>query len=495
MLGIPIQVADELVQRDYTSMAETDAPALAQQAILLGLINDSQAAECLEDPEYTPGNPASLLRVLERKGYLTPWQTQKLQKGERDGYFLGGYRLLYRISSGSFGRVFRADDPRTGRVVAIKVLRQRWSENAHSVELFEREGKVGLTLKHPNIVEILAVAFDQATKQHYIVMEFVEGGSLKDFLAVRKKLSAGEALRLMEDAASGLAQAYTKGLTHRDIKATNMLISSQGSIKLVDFGLAEVCSALPDEDGVKVERTVDYAGLERATNARPGDVRSDIYFLGCVLYEMLTGRPPLPKDKDKNARMLKQRYDNITPITPQEVQGHQGVLRVVQTMMALNPAERYQTPAQLVEAIREARREIAGKAAADRAAAGPRVLFVVEGNQKLQDAIRDKFKEMGYRVLLSAEPGRAQARFQQQPFDALLVDAGSTGEEGLRIFRVIMEEAYQRRQPCAGVLVLNPEQAAWNERLFMRPRMAVLVRPVTMRQLYTKMTELVEELA
>src|SRR5262249_55039535 len=159
-------------------------------------------------------------------------------KGDQDGYVLGGYRLLYKIASGSFGRVFRAADPLTGRIVAIKILRKRWSEDPHNIELFEREGRVGLSLRHLNIVEILAVSRDGATGQYYIVMEFVEGGNLRDFLSIRKKLEPGEAVRLIEEAVAGLSYAYSKGLTHRDIKLTNILISTQGEAKLVDFGLA-----------------------------------------------------------------------------------------------------------------------------------------------------------------------------------------------------------------------------------------------------------------
>src|SRR5262249_15370890 len=154
-----------------------------------------------------------LLRMLERKRYLTSYQSSKLLKGDVDGYFLGGYRILYKIASGTFGRVFRAEDTQTGRVVAIKVLRRRWTDNPHHVELFEREGRVGLSLQHPNIVEILTVNRDPATGQYYIVMDFVEGGNLRDILAMRenKKLEPAEALRYIEDAASGLAHAYSKG--------------------------------------------------------------------------------------------------------------------------------------------------------------------------------------------------------------------------------------------------------------------------------------------
>lgn len=469
-------------------MASFGVSTLSQRACMLGLLTEGQVQECCEDGEFDPHDPPSLLKVMERKGYLTSWQSQKLLKGDKDGFFVGGYRLLYKISSGSFGRVYRADDPRSGRVVAVKILRQRWSDNAHSVELFEREGKVGLSLKHPNIVEILAVDRDPSSKQHYIVMEFIEGGNLRDFLGIRKKLDAKEALRLIEDAASGLAYAYSRGLTHRDLKPSNMLISSQGAIKLVDFGLAGVYSSMPGQDEGKIERTVDYAGLETATGVPPGDVRSDIYFLGCVLYEMLTGRPPLAMTKDKNARMQRSRFDSVAPLTPAPA----GVFRLVETMMALEPLHRYQTPKQLVEAIRDVRREMAGgaPAAESQAPAVTRQVFVVEGNLKLQDAIRNKFKEVGYRVLMSAEPSRALARFQQQPFDALIMDAGAVGDEGLAPFRQILEESDRRKFPCACVLILNEDQASWSERLNPHPRMGVLVRPVTLRQLYTMVDEL-----
>jgi len=495
-------------------MAELDASALAQRTCMLGLLTDNQVHECMADTDCQPGSAAALLRVMERKGYLTSWQSAKLARGETDGYFVGGYRLLYKIASGSFGRVFRAVHPRGGAVVALKVLRQRWTDNAHSVELFEREGKVGLTLKHPNIVQILAVERDAASKQHYIVMEFVEGGSLKDFLNIRRKLDANEALRLIEDAAAGLAYAYSRGLTHRDLKPTNMLISSQGAIKLVDFGLAGMFTSTNagsftttssrDEEG-KVERTVDYAGLEKATGVRPGDVRSDIYFLGCVLYEMLTGRPPLPTTRDKNARMEKKRFETVPPMTAEEVQAPPAVFRLVETMMALDPMARHQTPTQLVEAIRDVRRELAGGkpargaaapapasegSAAGEAAAPTGSIFIVEENLKLQDAIRTRFKDLGWRVLLSAEPARALQRFQQMPYDALIVDAGSTGDDGLVAYRQIMDEAAKRQHGCVGVLILNEDQREYLDRLNLNPRMAVLFRPITLRQLYLKVCEL-----
>jgi CheY-like chemotaxis protein len=476
-------------------MADYDASTLAEELLQLGLVTDAQLQECWEEVGRGETDPEPLLRFFERKGYLTPYQSHKLRKGDIDGYFLGGYKVLYKIASGSFGRVFRGEDPATGRVVAMKVLRRRWSEDEHAVELFEREGRVGLSLRHPNIVEILAVNQDRATRQYFIVMEFVEGGNLRDILAIRKRLVPAEALRLIEDATAGIAYAYSRGVTHRDLKLTNILLSSQGQAKLVDFGLAGLLRSLgrAEDDGL-VDRTVDYAGLEKATGVPAGDVRSDIYFLGCVLYEMLTGRPPLVMTKDPRARMRKQRFDEVPAIKRTEVSAPPSVFHLVETMMALNPQHRYQTPSQLMDAVRAARRDIeAGKDAARPAAAAStaRTVFVVERDERLQDALRDKLKELGYRVFLAADPARAMDRYRHQPYDGLIVDAGTTGEDGLFLFERIMAEAQRLGMDCGGILVLSEDQKDWVQRIPARAGVSVLVRPVTLKQLHRKLQELV----
>jgi tRNA A-37 threonylcarbamoyl transferase component Bud32 len=468
-------------------MANDDARTVAERAQRLGLITEEQAQEALD--EVGPAADAdALLRVLERRGVLTSYQSQKLLKGDADGYFIGGYRVLYRVAAGSFGRVFRGEDPASGRVVAIKVLRQRWSKDAQRIELFEREGKVGLSLKHPNIVETLAVNHDSGGSRHYLVMDFIEGGNLRDFLAIRKKLEPAEALRLLEQAARGLAYAHTCGVTHRDIKLSNILISAGGAALLVDFGLATLY-ALGKQDDVQVERTVDYAALELATNVKHGDPRSDIYFLGCVFYEMLTGRPPWVKARDRHVRLSQHKFDQVTPITPQEVAGPPSLFHLVETMMAFNPQKRYQTMNQVLEAIRAVRTDLEGRGAV--AAPGPPSVFVAERDCRLQTAIREKFKEMGYRVLLAGDPSRALDRFRQLPFEALVLDVGTTDEEGLRIFEHIMFEAAQRKLGCHGILLLNEDQADWVERIQPRPTVTVLVRPVTLKQLCRKLRELV----
>lgn len=463
-------------------MTPSDAAAVAQQAQQHGLVTESQLIEVWDDVGKN-ADPVKLLVALERKGILTPWQSQKLLKGDQDGYFLGGYRILYKIASGSFGRVHRADDPRTGRIVAVKILRRRMSEIPEKIEAFYREGKVGMTLQHPNIVEILAVNQDAGTGQHFIVMEFVEGGNLREILTSCKKLEPVKALKLLEDAVAGLAYAFSKGLTHRDIKLTNILVSSQGVAKLVDFGLARIYA----DDKEQVDRTVDYAGLERLTGVKYGDVRSDIYFLGCVLYEMLSGRSPLEMTRDKNARMNPRRFTDVKPLTRADLDAPPAMFQLVETMMSLQPNRRYQTPSQLLDVVRNLRHELESGTAGT---PGPPGVFVVEADERLQEAIRTKFKELGYRVFMAIDPVRALDRFRQQPFQGLVIDAGTVGEDGLVIFERLMAEADKIGARLAGVVILSEEQADWQARVRQRPTAAAMVRPVTLKQLHKKLREL-----
>lgn len=480
------------LRRATGSMLATDASKIAGLITRARLVDEIRLAECIDELEPDQQTPDFLLRILERKGYLTPWQSNKLLKGETTGYFLGGYRILYKIAAGSFGRVFRADDPNTGTIVAVKVLRRKFSEDKHMVELFHREGKVGQTLHHPNIVNILAVGKDQASGQHFIVMEFVEGGNLRDILKIRTKMTPLEAVKIVEECAAGLACAHARGLTHRDLKPTNILIASQGVAKLVDFGLAEIAGGASENDP-EVDRTLDYAGLEKATGARAGDVRSDIFFLGCIFYEMLTGRPPLPVTRDKNARMNRSRFETMPTISPGEVDAPPSVIKLMERMTAFQPHDRFQTPAQLHEHVRRVQNELEGHATEVLAPCGPRTVFVVEGAEKLQDALREKLKALNYRVLISHDPARAEQRYRDQPYHAIIVDAGTAGEDGLAALKRIIRMSDDNGLSLAALIMLNPEQADWAKELPDHRGLGVLVRPINMRQLYQTLQELDSE--
>jgi serine/threonine protein kinase len=476
-----------------------DAGGMAELIIKLGLMDEYSVRECLFEIEDRKAPADALVRLMQRKGFLTPLQGSKLLKGDTAGYFLGGYRVLYKISSGTFGRVYRGDDPRTGQVVAIKVLRNKWTDNKQKVDLFMREGRVGMTLDHPNIVRILNVNQDQYTGQYFIVMDFVEGDNLRNIIQIRGKLELDESLRMMEECASGLAYAWTRGLTHRDIKPSNILISTDKTTKLVDFGLAEMTSVanigqmevartMDKDEDVAVDRTLDYAGLEKATGVPKGDVRSDIYFLGHVLYEMITGEPLMAVTRDKNVKMQRRRYEevetNLAKRGP-DVGLHPAAQRLIAKAVAFEPHHRFQTPAAFLEAVKATRAEVAGQTDPDaaRRASGPLSIFVVEENPRLQDLFRDRFKRMGFRVLISRDPDQAIKRYQQSPYHALLVDCRTAGREGLEVFRKVVKEAHGMRLDLSAVLFLGEDQGAWAEDAETLPGATVFVGDPTMKQL------------
>ena len=482
-----------------------DASGIGQLALRMGIVSDDQVRECLVDLDDKAAPPEAMVALMERKGILSPWQGRKLLKGDLDGYILGGYKLLYKIASGSFGRVYRAVDPRTGSVVAVKVLRNKWTMDKQKVDLFIREGKLGMTIRHPNIVSVLAASQDAATGAYFLVMEFVEGGNLRDIINIRKKIDIDESLRIMEECAAGLQAAVQKALTHRDIKPTNILISAQGQAKLVDFGLAEITTAAGSvhlqrqserDDDVAVDRTVDYAGLEKATGMKPGDVRSDIYFLGTVLFEMVTGEALMPVTKDRQARMLASRYQSVEDTLARkgpELGVPTDLQKLIAKMVAYDPRERFQTPALMLEAVRQCRADVGAGATLQvrsRVAAGPRTLFVVEGNDKLRDAIRDKFKANGFRVLLSIDPNQAVRRFREQPFHALIIDARTVGEDGVEAYNRVLREAETAAVDIGAVLILGADQGRWANRASARTNGAVMHDPVTMKQLIEKVVEL-----
>jgi eukaryotic-like serine/threonine-protein kinase len=275
---------------------------------------------------------------------------------------------------------------------------------------------------------------------------------------------------------------------------TNILISVDGTAKLVDFGLAGILTSRfrhPAANGhFDVERTVEYAGLERATSVEHGDTRSDIFFLGCVTYEMITGRPPLRKPKDRHDRMSSSRFSHVPELTREDVVAPKSLFHLVATMMAFSPKRRYQTPWQLLDAVKAARRDLEGNSPESDQRPNRQTLFVVEGDANLQITLRERLPKLGYRLLMASHPSRALDQYRHQPYDALLVDAGTAKQEGLHIFEQVQGEAERRGRVCAGLIVLSPEQAAWRQQIAERPQVAVLVRPFTLRALTSTLEQL-----
>lgn len=427
-----------------------------------------------------------LLRALESRHLLTPYQVSKLQKGEADALVLGDFKLLYRNASGSFARVFRGASLTDGRMLGLKVLRQRWAVNPRIVRLFHREADLGKKLLHDKIVPIYDVA--SQGDYHYFTMEFVEGGNLRDFLNIRKKLSAIEATRCLIDMADGLDYAARMGVTHRDLKLTNVLMSTRGVCKLVDFGLAgdEVMNS--EAGGDSLQRALEYATLERGTSAPPNDPRSDLYFLGGVYYELLTGAPPYPRTHSREERKQFSRYSSIRPIRNVDPNVPKGVVEMVERLMKIHPDQRYQSAAAVHADATALLADLEGngrsaQAAPDESRNGRQSLptvLCIEHRLKQQDIIRDYLSKRGFRVLLFNDVRRALSRLQTDPPDCVVLIGDSIGEEIVDVYDQIRELNAER---FVNIAVLAERQAGLRSQLEQSSTSRVLVQPITLREL------------
>ncbi|MBX3437104.1 MAG: serine/threonine protein kinase, partial [Planctomycetaceae bacterium] len=258
-------------------MSETSLDELVSRLLGLRLIDLQPLQECRNELSPT-ASAGDLLNILERKHLLTAFQLDRIRKGDIEHLVLGDYKLMYRNASGSFARVYRACSVIDEQMIGVKVLRERWSQDKETVELFRREGEIGQRLKHPNIVPIHA--YGRQGNIHYITMEFVEGGNLREFLKTRGKLQPAEACHYTLHICEALAYALSLQITHRDMKMTNVLMSSQGTAKLIDFGLAVDDRLLHKIGAAQFAQALEYGTLEKYTGAPMNDPRSDLFLLG-----------------------------------------------------------------------------------------------------------------------------------------------------------------------------------------------------------------------
>ena len=493
-------------------MGQPSAEKVAQRAFDLGLLDERQLRDVWASFGSRNVDLNDFLQSLVRREFMTNYQVERLVKGERSGFFFGDYKVLYLVGSGTFARVYRAVHRESGQVVAVKVLRNRYSEAPAQFGQFVREGKVGCTLRHPNIVPIYEVF--SGGKTHFLSMEFVEGRNLREFVKIRKKIDPAEAIRLMTDICRGMHYAFEHGLTHRDLKMNNVLVSSRGQAKIVDFGLAAMDDTLAEDmlADLPNTRTIDYAALERATGVRKDDTRSDIYFLGCIFYNMLTGTPPLSETRDRLQRLSKSRFLSVTPIRKADPATPDSVALVVNKSMMLDPSRRYQSPGNMLSDLEIAANRLAEDprggsdgqspdSGQSQPAAGltppeeQHSVMVVESDSQMQDVFRKGFKRAGYRVLLTSDPSRALHRLRQDATAAecVLINAQKLGQRALEGFNQFGEDPKTSLIPM--VLLLDETQRDWKTEALTGDRRVVLSMPITMKQLRATMAKLVAAVA
>ena len=274
-----------------------------------------------------------------------------------EGQNLGRYRIVEPLGRGGMARVYRAYHPQLDRYVAIKVLRSDLVEEEEFLARFRREAQAVAALRHPNIVQVFDS--DVQDDHYYMVMELLEGDTLRtrlnDYRAREERLPLGESVRVLLDVLDALAYAHDQGMIHRDVKPANILLTRNGQAVLTDFGIAQIVGGTRYTATGALMGTLAYMSPEYGLEGEC-DERSDIYSLGIVLYEMLTGDPPFDAETPL-AILMKHVNDPLPMPRKSDPTIPKALERVVLKALAKKPHDRYQSAVEMAKALRAAARK------------------------------------------------------------------------------------------------------------------------------------------
>ena len=303
-----------------------------------------------------PADPAKLGGLMVRDGVLTHFQAEQLLQGRWKRFSIGKYKVLERLGVGGMGQVFLCEHKLMKRKVAVKVLPAAKSKDEAALQRFYREARAVAALNHPNIVH--AYDIDKFDGVHFLVMEYVDGSSLQDVIARyagrKRHFDPVRAAHYVAQAAAGLQHAAALGLIHRDIKPGNLLLDRSGIVKVLDLGLARFFDHRHDGlterfDDKCVLGTADYLAPEQVTNDKV-DIRADIYGLGGTLYFLLTGSSPFP-DGTVAQKLVAAQTQKPKAVATFRPDVPAALVAVAERMMAKNPADRYQTMGEVLDAL------------------------------------------------------------------------------------------------------------------------------------------------
>ena len=278
-----------------------------------------------------------------------------------------------------------------------------------------------------------------------------------------------------------LEYAFAQGVTHRDLKLTNVLMGSNGIAKLIDFGLATEDSFLDRVDGPDMAQALEYATLERATGAPRHDPSSDLYFLGGILYELLTGKPPYARTKSREERKDPRRYLSVRPVEVAEPTIPSPVATIVGRLMQTDLDLRYVTPSEVIRDLLKVVGNFTGPVVKKENSSRQATVLCVESRPKHQDILRKYFPRYGYRVLLVGDAERALMRAKASPPDCCLLMGEVIGNDVLGRLDELLRIGQSHR--TAAVVVLSKKQEELAARIPQNALVRTLVQPVNLGDL------------
>ena len=324
----------------------------------MGLATRTEIEFCREQQKQSSDpNQRSLADLLIENNFITPNQAKRIrtQVEDRKSSQLPGYQLLGKLGKGAMATVYKAKQISLDRIVAIKVLPRKLSENPEFVDRFYKEGKAAARLSHNNIVQAIDVGC-APDGYHFFVMEYIEGKTLYDIMQEVHNFSEAEALVIGIQMADALAHAHSRSLIHRDVKPKNIILTPAGVAKLTDLGLAR---ATDDKVAAEMEvgkayGTPYYISPEQIRGEMDIDFRADIYSLGATIYHLVTGRPPF-EGETPAAVMHKHLKQALTPADHINTALSTGIGEVIDVAMAKKREDRYQSTEDLLEDLKAVR--------------------------------------------------------------------------------------------------------------------------------------------
>jgi len=336
-------------QMAYLKMYQI-GPHMPASQKLLGEV--AAARICLLNPDKRAAYDAKL--KAELPAAQAPAAGPAGAEGEPDGSAFGEYLLVDLLGRGGTGPVFKARHRTLGRTVALKILSQQATGSAELVARFHRKVKILARFEHPNLVGVHDAGCREGI--HYLVMEYVDGEDLGALAKRFHPLPIEYAASYITQAAAALGYAHSRGVYHRNVKPSNILVNQQGVVKVIGLGLARIdlasdISLDADLTGIGAALgTLDYMAPEQIGDAKSVDQRADVYSLGCTFYAVLANRLPYPVKGPMN-KVLAHRTAPVPSLPQARPDASVSLDRVLQTMMAKQPAERYQTMDDLIAAL------------------------------------------------------------------------------------------------------------------------------------------------